>query len=97
MNAMKKKPRPRTQREISQEKRSQEGYVTIHNRLKKQPVSIQLRSPKGVDFYVGEQTIQLMAGKVAKFPVHRLYKHQIINHQKAGRIRVLHGSLDKAK
>lgn len=88
------KNRPATQRQIAQSKSEQSGYITLYNRTKNQTVQIQLRAPRGIDFYLGEQTIMLHCGKTAKFPVARLYKQQIINHQKAGRLAIISGSLD---
>ena len=91
-----KNQRPLTQREIQTKKinASKSEWVTLYNRLPKQAVQIQLRAPAGVDFYLGEQSVYVSAGQTAKFPVNRLYKEQIVNHQKAGRISVVSGSLD---
>lgn len=87
--------RPMTQRELKKLKAADStDYVSIYNRQAKQPLQIQLRSPKGVDFYLGEQTIYIPVGQSAKFPKGRLYKEQIVNHQKAGRCTILSGSLD---
>lgn len=88
--------KPMTQREIqtSKIKNSKTEWVTIYNRLPKQAVQIQLRAPAGVDFYLGEQSVYIPKGQTAKFPVNRLYKDQIVNHQKAGRISIVSGSLD---
>lgn len=83
-----------TQRELAQAKQEQSGYITLYNRSTNQPVPIQLRAPRGVDFYIGEQTVVLHCGKTAKFPVSRLYKEQITNHAKAGRIKILSGTLE---
>lgn len=84
-----------SQRELAQMKKEENpGYITVYNRTTNQPVPIQLRAPKGVDFYLGEQTVVLHVGKTAKFPVSRLYREQIINHTKAGRIKILSGTLD---
>ena len=83
-----------SQRELAQVKKDTGGFITVYNRTSNQPVSIQLRAPRGVDFYLGEQTVVLHVGKTAKFPVSRLYKEQIINHTKAGRIKILSGTLD---
>lgn len=90
------KKKPMTQREIqtSKIKATKAESVTLYNRLPKQAIQIQLRAPAGVDFYLGEQCVYMSAGETAKFPVDRLYKEQIINHQKAGRISILSGSLD---
>jgi len=79
---------------MSKKVKSKESFVTLYNRTKNQPVSIQLRAPAGVDFYLGEQTVVLHCGKMAKFPVSRLYKEQITNHQKAGRITLLSGNME---
>ncbi|MEM3097212.1 MAG: hypothetical protein QXU32_00615 [Nitrososphaerales archaeon] len=73
----------------------EQKFVTLYNKTRNQPVYIQLRAPKGVDFYIGEQTVILHCGKIGKFPVNRLYKEQIINHAKAGRISILSGSLEE--
>lgn len=88
--------RPRTQREIqtARAKASKVEWITLYNRLPKQAVQIQLRAPAGVDFYLGEQSVYIPKGQTAKFPVNRLYKEQIVNHQKAGRISIISGSLD---
>ena len=83
-----------SQRELASVKSDTSGFVTVYNRTSNQPVFIQLRAPKGVDFYLGEQTVMLQVGKTAKFPVSRLYREQIINHTKAGRIKILSGTLD---
>lgn len=87
--------RPLTQREIRQLKRAQKAdikYITIINKSKKQTVPIQLKAPTGEDFFVGEQTVPLYPLKSARFPEHRLYKEQITNFQKQGRIQVLNAS-----
>lgn len=88
--------RPLTQREIqtSKIKAAKTEWVTLYNRLPKQAVQIQLRAPNGVDFFLGEQCVYIPVGQTAKFPVNRLYKEQIVNHQKAGRISIISGSLD---
>jgi hypothetical protein len=86
--------RPITQREITKAKNSSLAYVTLCNKTTNQPVSIQLRAPNGVDFYIGEQTVILHCGKTGKFPVSRLIREQIVNHQKAGRISIVSGSLE---
>lgn len=88
--------RPLSQREIqaAKIKANKTEWVTIYNRLPKQAVQIQLRAPAGVDFYLGEQSVYIAKGQTAKFPVNRLYKEQIVNHQKAGRISIVSGSLD---
>lgn len=86
--------RPMTQKQIAQSKGQKTSYVTLYNRSANQPVYIQLRAPHGVDFYIGEQTVVLHVGKTGKFPVSRLYKDQIINHQKAGRLSIVNGSLE---
>lgn len=69
-------------------------FITLYNKSKNQPVSIQLRAPAGVDFYAGEQTVTLHCGKTAQFPSARLYKDQITNHIKAGRLSIVSGSLE---
>ncbi len=83
--------RPLTQREIKQNKKDREKTqarrVTITN-LGKQTVPIQLRSPEGVDWFVGEQSILLSKGKSALFPVHRLYPRQIENLKRLRYIKV---------
>lgn len=88
--------RPMSQREIqtAKIKANKTEWVTLYNRLPKQAVQIQLRAPAGVDFYLGEQSVYIPKGQTAKFPVNRLYKEQIVNHQKAGRISIVSGSLD---
>lgn len=83
--------RPLTQREIRKQKAAIEKtrYVTIINKSTTQTVPIQLKAPPGKDFYVGEATVPLYPKRMGKFPVHRLYKEQIENFQKQGRIQVL--------
>ena len=56
---MSKKNRPLTQREIRRQKKQAKEvkYVVIINRSNSQTIPIQLRAPKGVDFFVGEQTV----------------------------------------
>ena len=87
--------RPMTQREANDAKKGSGGIITLYNRTRTQPVYIQLRAPRGVDFYLGEQTVVLHCGKTGKFPVNRLYKEQIVNHQKAGRLTIVSGNLDQ--
>jgi len=81
--------RPLTQREIrkSRKEKQEEEYIIIHN-ICKQMVPIQLKAPIGVDFYRGEQTINLNRGKSAKFPKSRLRMPQITNLQKSRMIKV---------
>lgn len=87
--------RPQTQREIAaaRQKKIAPATMTIYNKAK-QAIPIQLRAPKGVDFYRGEQTVWLDVGRSDKFPVSRLYKDQIINQQKSGRLLVISGTFD---
>ena len=87
--AKKPQPRPLTQREIKKAKKEREAeeYVVIYN-ISKQLIPIQLKPPKGVDFFQGEQTINLHKGKSGKFPQSRLRTNQITNLRKSGRIRV---------
>jgi hypothetical protein len=72
----------------------EEKFITLYNRMKNQAVQIQLRAPSGVDFFSGEQTITLHCGKTAQFPVSRLYKDQVTNHIKAGRLTIVSGTLE---
>ncbi len=92
---MAKPNRPLTQREIraqqEKKKKRERQFVTLYNKSKKKPVYIQLRAPEGMDFYTGEQTVTLHANEQEKFPVGRLYSHQVINHEKQGRISILSG------
>lgn len=83
--------RPLTQRELRQikNKNSSVEYVLIINKSKRQSLPIQLKSPPGVDWFVGEQSAMLYPQKMSKFPKHRLYPDQIANLQKQGRIQVL--------
>ncbi len=92
---IKKTPKPKTQREIAAAKKlkTKGGVIAIYNKSR-QSIPIQLKAPKGVDFYRGEQTVWLGVGKSDKFPANRLYKDQIINQQKAGRLLVISGSFD---
>jgi len=92
---MNKKPRrPLTQREIKQAKKASKEIkkVVIVNRSKKQTVPIQLKAPKGMDFFVGEQTVMLYPQRMSTFPKHRLYQEQINNYLKAGRIQMVDSS-----
>lgn len=88
--------RPLSQREIqtSKIKANKTEWITLYNRCPKMSLQIQLRAPAGVDFYLGEQSVYIPVGQTAKFPVNRLYKEQIVNHQKAGRLSIVTGSLD---
>ena len=88
---MNPKKRPLTQREIrqSKQKKAKTEKVIIINKCKKQTVTIQLKAPKGYDFFVGEQTVPLYPLRKAEFPKNRLYPEQIRNYEKAGRIQVL--------
>jgi len=83
--------KPLTQRELRKNKQNSEKveYVTIINKSRNQTVPIQLKAPKGVDFFLGEQTVPLYPNKMAKFPKNRLYMEQIHNYEKSGRIRVV--------
>lgn len=87
--------RPQMQREIAaaRQKKANGKFMTIYNKSK-QSIPIQLKAPAGVDFYRGEQTVWLDVGRTDKFPINRLYKDQIINQQKAGRLLVISGSFD---
>lgn len=86
--------RPLTQRELRQIKKNRNDveYVLIINKSKKQTLPIQLKSPPGVDWFVGEQAVMLYPQRMSKFPAHRLYSEQITNLQKQGRIQVLKSS-----
>lgn len=57
----------------------------------KRVCGIQLKPPikgdKRLDFFMGEQTINLLAGKEADFPMDRLYMEQIESLSKNGYIR----------
>jgi hypothetical protein len=88
------KKRPLTQRELRQQKQAVEQVerVVIVNRSNSQTIPIQLRAPKGVDFFVGEQTVMLYPKRMAKFPKNRLYAEQIDNFCKQGRIQVLNAN-----
>ena len=81
--------RPLTQRELRKAKkqRENEDYIMIYN-TSKQLIPIQLKPPLGVDFFQGEQTINLYRGKSGRFPMSRLRGEQLQNLQKSGRIRV---------
>lgn len=87
--------RPQTQREIAaaRAKKAKGAMMTIYNKSK-QAIPIQLRAPKGSDFFRSEQTVWLGVGRSDKFPVSRLYKDQIVNQQKAGRLLVIAGNFD---
>ena len=82
--------KPLTQREIKKLRDAEINvkFVTVLN-VCKQTVPIQLKAPNGVSFFVGEQTVPIMPGKTARLPEHRLYNHQINNHQQAGRLKIL--------
>ena len=86
--------RPLTQRELRAAKKNRDNvdYVLIINKSKKQSIPIQLKTPPGVDWFVGEQAAMLYPQKMAKFPQNRLYSEQIANLQKQGRIQVLKSS-----
>jgi len=86
--------RPLTQRELRRIKKTRDSveYVLIINKSKKQTLPIQLKSPAGVDWFVGEQAAMLYPQRMSKFPKHRLYPDQIANLQKQGRIQVLKSS-----
>lgn len=83
--------RPKTQREIRQEKRErrreEKKEVVVHN-ISKQMISLQLSAPSGVDFFAGEQTIRLGRGKSTRLPHNRVIMEQLTNLQKAGQIRI---------
>lgn len=84
--------RPKTVREIQQEKSKQDrGTVTIYNKSK-QMVPIHLDAPEGVDFYVGAQDVRLRPGQTHKFRKNRLRMAQVERLQKQGLIQVLHDS-----
>ena len=91
---MSESKKPLTQRELRKQKRAQEKikYVTIYNKSKKQTVPIQLRAPKGVDFFVGELTVPVYPLRSVRVPENRLYPDQIKNFQKQGRIQVLNAN-----
>lgn len=79
--------KPLSQKEIKKDAEDKNNVVfkTVMNKSR-QAITVQLRAPKGVDFFTGEQTISILPGKTAKLPEHRIYKEQLTNHQKAGRI-----------
>lgn len=90
------KPRALTQKQIAaqralQKKNAKQEYVMLYNRSTKHPLPLQLKAPRGVDFYVGDQTIRLSPGERCQFPVSRLYQGQVSNLIKAGRLAVLSG------
>jgi len=93
---MSKKPqqRPLTQRELRRRKKEalEVERVVIVNRSSSQTIPIQLKAPKGQDFFVGEVTVPLYPKRMAKFPKDRLYAEQINNFCKQGRIQVLSAS-----
>lgn len=82
---------PKTQRQIAAEKKKKEQqkeYVDILNNSRMM-IGIQLKSPEGIDFLLGEQTVRLMSGKRFTFDKSRLYwDSQIRNLQKRGVIKV---------
>lgn len=81
--------RPRTQRELKKQRKAKEQveFVTVTN-TSKQAVPIQLKAPKNVDFFTGEQTTYLRIGKSQKYPKHRVYPDQLRNLQAKRYIRV---------
>jgi len=82
---------PKTQRQLAQEEANKtiEEYIKIKN-VSKQMIPINLVSPKGVNFFVGNQSIYLHAGKTQEFPKSRLmWNEQIINLQKKGMIKIV--------
>lgn len=87
---MAKTTRPKTMREIQAEKASASisAEVTIMN-VSSQLVPIHLKSPKGVDFYIGAQDIRLKRGQVHKFKKSRLWMEQVERLQKQGKIQVI--------
>lgn len=87
------KPRALTQKQILAERRKRKDvkYVTIYNRSSKYPVQIQLKAPKGMSWFHGQQTTWLPRNQQAKYPAHRLMVDQLINHEKAGRVSILSG------
>lgn len=83
--------KPKLQREIKAEKKKVENIekVRILNKSN-QLVNIQLKSPKGTDFFIGEQTVSLYKGQIAEFPKSRLmWEEQIQNLCKKGMIKIL--------
>jgi len=91
---MSKPKRPLTQRELRaiKNKHTNVEQVVIVNRSSTQTVPIQLRAPRGVDWFVGEQTVPLYPKRMAKFPKSRLYMEQVTNYQKQGRVQVIKSS-----
>jgi hypothetical protein len=84
--------RPKTVREIQQNKAKQDrSTITIYNKSK-QMIPIHLNAPKNVDFYVGAQDIRLRPGQTYKFRKDRLRMAQVERLQKQGLIQVLHDS-----
>lgn len=87
---MANKTRPKTMREMQAEKAASNisAEITIMN-VSGQLVPIHLRSPKGIDFYVGAQDIRLKRGQVHKFRKNRLWMEQILRLQKQGKIQIV--------
>jgi len=89
--------RPKTIREIQEEKKKKEGdeeEVTITN-CSKQLIPIHLDAPKGVDFYLGAQDFRLGPGQSFKFKTTRLRKAQVERLQKQGFIKVLKNKVEE--
>jgi len=86
------KQRALTQKEIKAQRRKQEQieYVMLYN-PKRMTLHLQLSPPPGMDFFRGEQTVQLKHKEQSRFPAHRLMKEQIINLEKRGMLKVLSG------
>lgn len=85
------KARPLTQKEIRAKKakgkvKTKES-VTIHN-ISSQLITINVRQPKGLDFYIHSRDVHLKPGVSVKLPVDKLWSTQLDRLQKRRMITV---------
>ena len=74
------KDRPLTQKEIRAKKAKgkvkNKETVTIHN-VSKQLITINVRQPKGLDFYIHSRDVHLKPGVSVKLPTDKLWSTQL--------------------
>ena len=83
--------RPKTMKEIRAQTEEVSGEMMIYNCCK-QLIKVHLKPPKGVDFYMGAQDIDVKPGQTAKFKKNRLWLQQVERLCKQGKLQVLSDS-----
>lgn len=89
--------RPKTIREMQAEKAAKQqastSTITVTN-ISKQLIKVHLNPPKGVDFYVGAQDINLTPGQTFTFKKNRVRLDQITNLRKNKKLALVSETVD---